>query len=286
MYSFQEILDLFHLPAKFGDSDLKRAKMMVLKMHPDKSRLPSEYFLFYKKAFDFVLDHYRESIKTSVKVPDQEIQYEPIGPIKQVSRKIESTIKELGSDGFQNKFNQLFEENMSRKIDETRNDWFKNGEPIYKVDESLGLGKAIEQVKQQTASIVQYRGVQTLNSGNRGNSFYDDDVENGDYVSCDPFGKLKYDDLRKVHKDQTVFSVGERDFENIRKYGSVDQLQQERGSMNMTPIEKSQAERMLLEQEEILKKQMLAKQHAAKLQSLEYEKKNQSIMSTFFQIGN
>ena len=287
MYSFQEILDLFHLPSTFGEPELKQAKRIVLQMHPDKSRLPADYFLFYKKAFEFVVDYYRDSIKTSLQVPTEEIVYEPITAEKQMSRKIHSTMKEIGSEQFQNKFNRLFEENMSKKVDENQNAWFKNNDPIYStesISSASGIGQAIDQIKEKNASIIRYRGVESMFSGNRGNSLYDNDSEeSGDYVTCDPFSKLKFDDLRKVHKDQTVFAVGERDFSKVRVYGSTDELQQERGT-SMKPLEKGQAEKMLLEQENLLKQRMFAKQHMASLQSLEYEKKNKSVLSSFLQL--
>jgi len=287
MYSFQEILDLFQLPSTFGEPELKRAKMMVLKMHPDKSRLPAEYFLFYKKAFEFVVDYYRDSIKTSAQVPTEEIVYEPISIEKRMSQKIQSTMKEIGAEQFQNKFNRLFEENMSKKVDENQNAWFKNNDPMYSTDSvqnASGIGQAIDQIKEKNAAIIRYRGVESMVSGNRGNSLYDTE-ESNDYVTCDPFSKLKFDDLRKVHKDQTVFAVGERDFAKMRVYGSTNELQQERGSP-LKPLEKGQAEKMLLEQETRLKQQMLAKQHAASLQSIEYEKKNKSVLSSFLQLMN
>ena len=44
-YSFEELLGLFNLTTQFGIEELKKAKRKVLWMHPDKSRLPSEYFL-------------------------------------------------------------------------------------------------------------------------------------------------------------------------------------------------------------------------------------------------
>jgi hypothetical protein len=286
MYSFQEILDLFQLPSHFGEQELKQAKRIVLQMHPDKSRLPSEYFLFYKKAFEFVVDYYRDSSKTSVEVPKEEIIYEPITVEKQMSRKIQSTMKEIGAEHFQNKFNRLFEENMSKKVDESRNLWFKNTDPIYStesVSSASGIAQAINHIKEQSAAIVKHRGVESMVYGNRGNSLYDNDEESDDYVSCDPFSKLKFDDLRKVHKDQTVFAVGERDFAKMRVYNSTDELQKERGS-TLTPLEKGKAEKMLLEQENRLKQQMLAKKHAANLQTLEYEKKNKSVLSTFLRL--
>ena len=115
-----------------------------------------------------------------------------------------------------------------------------------------------------------------------GNDLYEDDSNS--YVSCDPFGKLKYDDLRKVHKDQTVFAVSERDFEKVQKYSSMDHLQRERGMANLTPIEKTHAEQMLAEKEAAIQKSMLAKKHADHLQTMEYTEKNKSVMSSFFRL--
>ena len=63
MYSFQELLDLFKLSSNITIEEMKRAKMMVLKMHPDKSRLPPDYFLFYKKAYEIIYQYYEETHK-------------------------------------------------------------------------------------------------------------------------------------------------------------------------------------------------------------------------------
>jgi hypothetical protein len=49
-----DILSLFNLPTLFNEDDLKRAKLAVLKTHPDKSQLPKEYFLFFTKAYRIV----------------------------------------------------------------------------------------------------------------------------------------------------------------------------------------------------------------------------------------
>ena len=54
MYSLSEVLNLFDLDYDISMDGLKRAKKRVLMMQPDKSKLPPEYFLFYKKAFDMV----------------------------------------------------------------------------------------------------------------------------------------------------------------------------------------------------------------------------------------
>ena len=62
-YSFKELLELFDLSNTISVEDLKRAKKKVLMTHPDKSRLPSEYFLFYKKAFEIIYSFYENKVK-------------------------------------------------------------------------------------------------------------------------------------------------------------------------------------------------------------------------------
>jgi hypothetical protein len=284
MYSFKEILELFKLSYNFDIDELKQAKMMVLKMHPDKSRLPSDYFLFYKKAFEIVVDYYNEKQKVNIAVPHNEIKYESVTPDKATYKQVGNTMKEMGTEKFQEKFNKLFEANMVKKRDESVNDWFKKNDPLFEFDDvksTNGLGIAMETIKAKTAALTQYKGVENMTS-RMGNDLYED--ESNGYVSCDPFGKLKYDDLRKVHKDQTVFAVSERDFEKVQKYSSMDHLQRERGMTNLTPIEKTHAEQMLAEKEAAIQKAMLAKKHADHLKSMEYAEKNKTIMSSFFQL--
>ena len=53
-YNLPDILALFNLPTLFNVADLKRAKLAVLKTHPDKCQLPKEYFLFFTKAYRIV----------------------------------------------------------------------------------------------------------------------------------------------------------------------------------------------------------------------------------------
>jgi len=53
-YNLPDILALFNLPTLFDEADLKRAKLAVLKTHPDKSQLPKEYFLFFTKAYRII----------------------------------------------------------------------------------------------------------------------------------------------------------------------------------------------------------------------------------------
>ena len=225
MYSLEEILGMFDMTYKITNDDLKRAKKVVLMTHPDKSGLDSDYFLFYKKAFDIVLKFYEQQTRESNVVPTEEQKYVPTnagGLNKAAVKQVSSVVSEMEAKAFQSKFNQLFEENMSRKVDETRNSWFKEDGPSVKVDGTVNkqnMNEMFERVKtvQSQNILAQYRGVQEL-GGSSGTRLYDDiDEPSDEYVTCDPFSKLKYDDLRKVHKDQTVFGVGEQDFQKVKQ---------------------------------------------------------------------
>ncbi len=66
-YELQDILNLFKIPLAFNEQDLKQAKLTVLQMHPDKSRLPKEYFLFFSKAYKMLFEIYK------VRYPDRKV---------------------------------------------------------------------------------------------------------------------------------------------------------------------------------------------------------------------
>lgn len=143
-------------------------------------------------------------------------------------------------------------------------------------------------------SMVQYRGVQTMyNMGGTvgGTSFYDDEsdddggADGANYISCDPFSKLKYDDLRKVHKDQTVLGVSEHDYDKIRRYKDEKEFIAERGK-NITPLEKMQAEKMLEIEHENYRRRMAERQYNATLRYAETDRKMQEVSSRFLQLKN
>ena len=292
MYSFKELLDLFQLDYNISIEELKRAKMMVLKMHPDKSRLPADYFLFYKKAFDIVVQYYNDSVKTTAEVPTTEQIYTVETADKRVAKTVHKAMNDMGKDKFQDKFNELFEQNMKKPVREDKNDWFKNNDPLYQFDDvssAAGLAGAVDKIKKTTAAIVKYNGVENMTSGgpSYGNLYdNDEEEESTGYVTCDPFSKLKFDDLRKVHKDQTVLAVSESDLGKMRTYGSIDQLQRERGSMHIEHVDRTESEKILEQREQAIRQQMLVKQHADRLRSMEYAEKNKTVMASFMKLMN
>lgn len=298
MYKFDEILGLFDLTYDISIDDMKRAKKKVLMTHPDKSRLSPDYFLFYKKAFDIVVRFYEEQNKQNQKLPTEKQNYDTSNidtSNKSMSKQVSNAINKMSDKEFQQKFNKLFEENMANRPDPSKNEWFHKDEPIYNIDEKVNsnnMGQVFDKIKQTQQQMVvdKYRGVENLyvnmDSGSR---LYDDDddADNDDtYVTCDPFSKLKFDDLRKVHKDQTVFVVSERDIQKVPQYSSVDHFMRERGKQTLTPLEKQEAEHVLASQDKVYRERMMRKEYEAQLKSSQYNEKNKAVLSNFLRLQN
>lgn len=70
-YSLEEIFSLFDLNYNLTEDSMRAAKKKVLMIHPDKSRLPANYFLFYKQAYEVVLNIYKQKSKTNGEAPKQ-----------------------------------------------------------------------------------------------------------------------------------------------------------------------------------------------------------------------
>lgn len=295
-YSLEEIFGLFDLTYDLTEESMRAAKKKVLMIHPDKSRLPPTYFHFYREAYDIVLNIYKQkarqtegssnsttSLGKPVYTPLNSGEYEP-----DISKKMSETTK--GTGAFNSKFNELYDKNMVRKADTSRYDWFRQADSVYddfsqKQVNPKNMGSELEAIKQKQAALQVYRGVQEMNaSGPRGTSYFEEDDASADYVSCDVFSKLKFDDLRKVHKDQTVFAVSESDLNKRVQYKSVDQFVRDRDGGNQAPLSKMEASQLLERQQKEKEQLMMNKQHRDFMLQKEYEAKQKSVRAAFLQL--
>jgi hypothetical protein len=76
-YSLDEIFGLFDLNYNLTEDSMRAAKKKVLMIHPDKSRLPANYFLFYKQAYEIVLNIYKQKSKFNDNTKGAPQQYTP-----------------------------------------------------------------------------------------------------------------------------------------------------------------------------------------------------------------
>jgi hypothetical protein len=289
-YSFSELLQLFDLTDNqyLTVEDIKRAKHKVLMLHPDKSKLPPEYFLFYKKAFDMVYEQFEQTQKERQTVPHENPDYVPIAnELKSTDRQITAAIQKIPTKQFNQKFNELFDKNTTTKIDATKNEWFVSQESKYDLaGENVthaNLQQKFDKIKQQSNQVVKHR--ETVEIGNQtGYNLYDNAEDSDDYICSDPFSKFKYDDLRKVHKDETILPVSERDFAKVKQYNSVEAFSRARSAQGLDPLERGRAEELLDTRRREQDQKFQRLEHAAKLEAMKNAEKSKSVLSHFLQI--
>ena len=289
-YSFKDILNLFNLNEKdlITIEDIKRAKKIVLQTHPDKSRLCSDYFLFYKKSLDILVEFYKEQNKINQEIPTEKFMYNPkhekTEGLNEVQ--IKTAISKMDSGKFQETFNQLFDSNMKKDHNTPEKNRWKQDNNQYEIPTNTtktSMNENFERMKQQQSNqqLMVYKGVKELHSVG-GNPFYEEDDEDAtNYITSDPFSKLKFDDLRKVHNDLSIFSVSEKDFDKVIKYKSYNDLQQQRATHNLTPIDKPKAQQMLDVKEKQMRENMMKKEYQSKLQTMQFDEKRKSVLSKF-----
>ena len=290
-YTLDELLGLFDLTSRtITLEQVKNAKKRVLMLHPDKSRLGSEYFLFYKKALEILVQFYEQQNKQNQVLSKENTVYRPIEPESTIKKQVSSSIQKMSSTDFQTKFNALLEENqMGKQIDPKHYEWFKNEEEdeSFKISGNVSasnLGEKMAELKQKQSAMVKYHNVQDFYTtrGNMSNAFGDDeDIYKNQYISSDPFGKLKFDDLRKVHKDETILAVSERDLDKTKIYKSVDELNKARSQQPISYLSKPESEKILEERQTKMRDQMLQKEYNSKIKSQDYEEKNKKVLASF-----
>lgn len=289
MYSFKDILDLFSMDENnITVDEMKKAKKTVLMTHPDKSKLDSKYFLFFKKAFDILFHYYQNNLKQTVDIDNVNTDYQDYHDSEDTTE-ISKQISNISKKSFNQKFNKLFEENANiKKIDPDKNNWFKEDDPIVnemeKVVNVSSMNNAINNFKQKTSSLVIHRDIQTMNSSN-GTILYDDDNSN-EYVGSNIFDKLKYDDLRKVHKDETVFSVSENDITKVKQYNNIDEYKNVRGSQSLDPLNENDSNKLLDNRYQTHVENIRRHEQNSIMQTMKNEENNKKFMANFLRLKN
>ena len=294
-YSLDEIYSLFgYKRNSLSIEDLKKAKHRVLMTHPDKSGMPPDYFIFYKKALETLATDYAEMHRveqSNHRMSElQKSGYEYThggGEEEERMRKIAAKTTE--GERFARDFNRIFEEQMQQKIDESRNDWFRDGQATYDTSKVTknNMAQSMEEIKRQQRAVAKYTGGVREMTHHLGTRLYEsDDQESTEdsYITGDPFAKLKYEDLRRVHKDETVFQVSESDYNNVASYKNVEEYGRARSSQQFEQITKENAEKMLQQKEMERAKKIQEYQRQEYERGLENARKQEAIKSMFLRL--
>ena len=275
-YELNDLLDLFKLDYNFSEDDLKRAKKAVLMLHPDKSGMDKEYFLFFASAYKIVYSVYNFRVcKTK--------------STKYIVEKDEQTglllDKLKNHSNFNKMFNELFEQAKIKDDAEASGyaDWLKSDEDMdHRSTTMQSMNETFERKKKEIQALVPVKNL-TDSYFNKG-ACADLTGERPDYYSADIFAKLPYEDLKKAHVE-SVIPVTHDDYLSRPKFNSVDEMRRNPNYNDTTPLSLDQAKDYLKQRDQEQNKSDINRAYKLAKQDEVYEQVNKNVMSRFKLLG-
>ena len=281
-YNLDDILNLFKLDKNFTFSDLKNAKKYVLMLHPDKSGLDKQYFLFYTKAFRVINNIYEFSKRRHEKLDstNSDIRYSNDNKFNENGDKeiIDRFIEQKGKD-FNKWFNEEFEKNslQDESVKNGYGEWLTSNEDLDELNHKMSINQLhdnIEQKKKKLSAVVKREEIKEI-SNTSGNLL---DTSVPDNHQSDIFSKLQYEDLKLAHKE-CVVPVTKDDFNNILKFNNLESYKQYRNSQNVNPVSEKESINYFSNKNSLEDRQALNLAYKLSLQTEESKKFNNNLLS-------
>jgi hypothetical protein len=209
-YSLDELLKLFKLPKNFTEQQLKAARKIVVSVHPDKSKLPNEYFLFFYNAYALLESIHKFNQRAQQNASEPQSFQDILSTMDDSHKRIIAN-QFTKNPSFNKEFNKLFDTLYIRE-DDGYGDWLKS---------DADLDVPFESRKESARAIV----VNTI----------------------EPAAKNKYTDLKSVYTHDSVIGVSEVDF--IHTETNVEARKTER-ARQIKPLNQQEASRILAKERE------------------------------------
>jgi hypothetical protein len=284
-YNLQDILSLFKIPVNFDEHDMKRAKQIVLKTHPDKSKLPAEYFLFYSKAYKMLYSVWefkkRGDVDSKNPKNTEYSTYSDEDKSVLLDQFFETNEKFKKSNNFNRWFNEQFERNKLSNEHEEKGygDWLKTEDEIEQAKNvsMATMKQEFDKKKEIARSLIVREEVQEIWSNN---SISSSELSNDAPETYDSglFSGLGFQDLYKAHTE-TVIPVTEEDYEKKQKFGSINEYMSYRNNQDTKPLSEQQAEQYLKQRNEKDEEKAVRRAYELAKQTEMAKQKNQEFWS-------
>lgn len=247
-YNLQDILSLFKIPLNFTEGDLKRAKSIVLKTHPDKSGLDPDFFRFYSKAYKMLYSVWEFRKKGDInKGENKNTDYSTYGDDDKrelLDQMFQNNERFKNKNHFNKWFNEQFERNKlsDEKEEKGYEDWLRSNEDNTDSLKNVTMetmGHEFEKKKSQARSLIVRQEVQEFYGTNSiaATELSGDAPQSFD---SDLFSALPFQDLRQAHTE-TVIPVTFEDYQQKQKFNNVNEMISHRSQQNIKPLSEQQA---------------------------------------------
>jgi len=288
-YSREDLFKLFGLNnISLSEDIMKECKKIVLKTHPDRSKLDEKYFIFFSTAYKKLLSIYEFQNKTNSKKTTDTNEYFDSENVEILDNFFDNQKKIKDPKNFNEWFNSQFDKHKLEDPQETGyGNWLKSDEDIVfmpNINKS-NMAAEMEKHKKQVQSMIMYNGVSENTSSAFGGSTlmtYDSNFTAGSLFSNEG---MTYTDLRQAYAE-SVIPVTEDDYNKVKKFRSVDEYKRHRESVDTKPLEKEEAMKQLYLQNKQKDEESAALAFYYAQQSEKAQKNQQSFWSGLKQVTN
>lgn len=288
-YSREDLFKLFGIKNIFLSEDVMReCKKTVLKTHPDKSRLEPKFFLFFSKAYKKLLGIYEFQNKTDSKKKIDTHEYYDSENVEILDNFFDNQDKFKNPKNFNEWFNKEFDkQKLEEETDTGYGDWLKSEEDIVNISNvtKANMSSEIEKHKKQVRSLTKYNGVTENTASTFGGSSlmaYDTNFTSNSLFSSEG---MNYTDLRQAYVE-SVIPVTEEDYNNVKKFKSVDEYKRHRENVDTSPIDKEESMRQLYLQNKQKDEESAALAYYYAQQSEKIKKNQETFWSGLKQLTN
>ena len=231
-YNLEDLLNLFKLSHDFARDDIRNAKKIVMKTHPDKSGMDKKYFLFFSSAYKIIYaihefrDRSDKNRPTEYSIEKDEEKEKMIESIKDKSN-------------FNRIFNELFEKHQIKdEATETGyGDWLKSDDGMdLRTTTMSQMNETFERKKEEVKALTVRKDVQDTTTHNH----YDLAGNTPESYSAALFSTLQFEDLKKAHVE-SVIPVTQKDFDERPKFSNVQDMRRQRDTQDTKPLSQQQA---------------------------------------------
>ena len=204
-YSLDDLLALFGVTAELDADQLRRIKRTAAMMHPDKSGLAKDVFIFFREAASILVEVAAATPcpRSTTYANDMDIE--------------DSFYEHIGRSGsFTSRFNTLFEEYKALKGDKCTGygEWLKgpSSKPQTGLKSTGELHREFENERQRLGQLVERKQVSAYDGG-AGEPISEEKGSN----DAAPFSQLGYRDLRAAYEESITpaAEVLERSYETV-----------------------------------------------------------------------
>jgi len=277
-YNLDDLLGLFKLGYNFTENDMKQAKRIVLKTHPDKSKMDKKYFLFFSKAYKvlYSIHQFRtqsNSEKSTVYTIEKDEAKEKF--IKSISK----------TENFHKVFNEFFDNNYIRTDDIKTGygDWLKSDEDLNddKISNMTQMNETFEKKKNTMRALAKKEEIKDTSN----ESYVNLSGNTPESYSSSLFSNLQYEDLKKAHVE-TVIPVSKQDYEEKQKFSNMNDLKMYRDTDNVAPVSLQQSKQLLKNQQNLENKNSVMRAFELAKQDEISKKTNSEWLTRFKQLKN